>query len=86
MLKVGLACHGKQLSIAYTNKKPEPEYLEKMNLPEDVEYPISYIDVTDEISVMANGYYYPQQNWLSQGYWSWKNVGDQLPFDYWPDE
>ena len=76
----------RKLSIAYTNKKPEPEYLEKMNLPEDVEYPISYIDVTDEISVMANGYYYPQQNWLSQGYWSWKNVGDQLPFDYWPDE
>nr|MBP7316470.1 hypothetical protein [Chitinophagaceae bacterium] len=73
------------LSIAYTNKKPESEYLKKMNLPKNVEYPISYIEILNTIAVTENGYYYDQKDWINQGYWSWKNVGDQLPYDYWPD-
>ncbi|MEO5945895.1 MAG: carboxypeptidase-like regulatory domain-containing protein [Chitinophagaceae bacterium] len=73
------------LSIAYTNKKPEPEYLKKMNLPKNVSYPISYIEILNTIAVTENGYYYDQKDWINQGYWSWKNVGDQLPYDYWPD-
>ncbi len=76
----------RKLSIAYTNKKPEPEYLKKMNLPKNVSYPISYIDVLGTIAVTENGYYYDQKDWINQGYWSWKNVGDQLPYDYWPDQ
>ncbi len=75
----------KVLSIAYTNKKPEPEYLKKMNLPKNVLYPISYIEILNTIAVTENGYYYNQKDWINQGYWSWKNVGDQLPYDYWPD-
>lgn len=73
------------LSIAYTNKKPEPEYLKKMNLPKNVSYPISYIEILNTIAVTENGYFYDQKDWINQGYWSWKNVGDQLPYDYWPD-
>jgi hypothetical protein len=75
----------RKLSIAYTNKKPEPEYLKKMNLPKNVLYPISYIDILNTIAVTENGYYYDQKDWVNQGYWTWKNVGDQLPYDYWPD-
>ena len=75
----------RKLSIAYTNKKPEPEYLKKMGLPKNVQYPISYVDIKETIAITENGYYYEQKDWINQGYWSWKNVGDLLPYDYLPE-
>lgn len=74
----------KKISITYTKKRPEPEYLRKMNLPKNVPYPISYIDLRNAIGIMENGYYYDQKDWVNQGYWSWKNLADQLPYDYYP--
>ncbi|NOT51461.1 MAG: carboxypeptidase-like regulatory domain-containing protein [Chitinophagaceae bacterium] len=74
----------RKISITYTKKRPEPEYLKKMNLPKNVPYPISYIDLKYAIGIMENGYYYEQKDWVNQGYWSWKNLADQLPYDYLP--
>lgn len=76
----------RKISIAYTKKRPEPEYLKKMGLPKNAPYPISYIDIKDGIGIMENGYYYEQKNWMNQGYWSWKNLADQLPYDYNPPD
>jgi hypothetical protein len=45
---------------------------------------ISYIDLRDAIVIKENGYFYDQKDWINQGYWSWKNLGDQLPYDYIP--
>ncbi|MEN9548363.1 MAG: hypothetical protein RIR12_954 [Bacteroidota bacterium] len=75
----------RKISVTYTKKAPEKEYLKKMNLPLSVPYIISYIDVKDWIAVTENGYYYEQKDWVNQGYWSWKNVGDLLPYDYLPN-
>ncbi len=75
----------RKISITYTKKKPESDYLKKMNLPKSVPYIISYIDLKDGIAIMENGYYYDQKDWVNQGYWSWKNLGDLLPYDYSPD-
>jgi hypothetical protein len=75
----------RKISITYIKKKPEAEYLRKMNLPKGAPYIISYIDLKDGIAIMENGYYYDQKDWVNQGYWSWKNLADQLPFDYSPD-
>ncbi len=75
----------RKISVTYTKKSPEPEYLKKMNLPKSVPYPISYIDLRETIAITQNGYYYDQNDWINQGYWSWKNVGDLLPYDYLPD-
>lgn len=72
----------RKISITYTPKRPEPEYLKKMHLPKNVQYLISYIDLKEAIAIMENGYYYDQKDWVNQGYWSWKNLGDLLPFDY----
>lgn len=72
----------RKISITYTKKKPEPEYLKKMGLPKNVQFLISYIDIRDAIAIMENGYYYDQKDWVNQGYWSWKNLADQLPYDY----
>lgn len=75
----------KKISITYTKKKPEPEYLKKFGLPKNVSTQISYIDLKDAIVIKENGYYYNQKDWVNQGYWSWKNLADQLPYDYLPD-
>lgn len=76
----------RKISITYVNKRPEPEYLKKMGLPKNVPYPISYIDLKNGIGIMENGYYYEQKDWVNQGYWSWKNLADQLPYDYLPPD
>lgn len=74
----------RKISITYNKKRPEPEYLKKMGLPKNVPYPISYIDLKDAIVITENGYYFDQKDWVNQGYWSWKNLADQLPYDYFP--
>ena len=72
----------RKISITYINKRPEAEYLKKMGLPKNVPYLISYIEMKKEIVITENGYYYEQKDWVNQGYWSWKNLADQLPYDY----
>lgn len=69
-------------SITYTKKAPEKKYLEKNKLPLNVPVQISYVDLTDAILIRANGFFTEQKAWINQGYWSWKNLADQLPFDY----
>jgi hypothetical protein len=75
----------RKFSVTYTKKKPEPEYLKKFGFPKNVSTQITYIDLKDAIAIKENGYYYDQKDWLNQGYWSWKNIADQLPYDYLPD-
>jgi len=73
----------RKLSITYS-RKPEPEYLKKYNLPRNVGVQLSYVDMPEGIAIRENGYYYDPKNWITQGYWSWKNLADQLPYDYIP--
>ena len=75
----------RKISIIYTKRKPEPEYLKKYGLPKAVAVQISYIDLKDAIVIKENGYYYDQKDWINQGYFSWKNIADQLPYDYLPE-
>lgn len=74
----------RKVSITYTKKKPEPEYLKKMGMPKSVPFPITYVDIKNPIAITENGFYYEQKDWVSQGYWTWKNLGDLLPYDYLP--
>ena len=75
----------RKISVMYTKKNAEPEYQKKMNLPKNVAFATSYIDIKDTIVITENGYYYDQKDWINQGYWSWKNLADLLPYDYMPD-
>jgi hypothetical protein len=71
-----------KIRISYTEKRPEPEYLKQFGFPKNVGNQISYIDLKEGIAIKQNGYYYDQKDWVTQGYWSWKNVADLLPYDY----
>lgn len=75
----------RKISITYTKKSPDKAYLTKMNLPKSIPYQISYIDLKDWVVISENGYYYDQKNWVNQGYWTWKNLADLLPYDYVPE-
>lgn len=74
----------RKISVQYAGRRPEPEYLQQYKLPKNVLLQISYVDMRDAIAIQENGYYYDQKDWISQGYWSWKNLADQLPYDYNP--
>jgi hypothetical protein len=71
-----------KISVTYIKAVPENEYLKQFNLPMDVGVQISYIDIFNPIAIKLNGYFYNQKDWINQGYWSWKNLADQLPYDY----
>ena len=73
-------------SISYYKKLPEKEYLQQYKLPMNVRMQISYINLKDGIVIKPNGYFLDQRSWINQGYWSWKNVADQLPYDYEPKQ
>jgi hypothetical protein len=66
--------------------KPEATYLQQMKLPADVPVQISYVDLMESILIKPNGYFLEQRSWINQGYWSWKNLADQLPYDFEPTE
>jgi CarboxypepD_reg-like domain len=74
----------RKFSVTYTKKRPDPEYLKQFKLPKNVGTQISYIELKDAIAIKENGYFYDQKDWINQGYWSWKNLADQLPYDYAP--
>jgi hypothetical protein len=74
-----------KLSVAYTKAKPDPAYLKEMGYPPTQKLQISYVDLLESIIVTQNGYFTEQKSWVNQGYWSWKNVADQLPYDYEPE-
>jgi hypothetical protein len=73
-------------SITYNKQKPEKAYLQQYRLPLDVGVQLSYIDLLDPVLIKANGFFLEQRSWINQGYWSWKNLADQLPYDYEPDK
>ncbi|MEI9944046.1 MAG: carboxypeptidase-like regulatory domain-containing protein [Chitinophagaceae bacterium] len=74
----------RKISVTYTKATPSNEYLKQYGLPMDVGVQISYIDILNPIAIKQNGYYYDQKDWVNQGYWSWKNLADLLPYDYLP--
>jgi len=74
----------RKISVTYIKAVPENEYLKQYKLPMDVGVQISYIDILNPVAIKQNGYYYDQQDWINQGYWSWKNLADLLPYDYLP--
>lgn len=74
-----------KISVVYSKKAPEKKYLEQYKLPLTAKTQVSYVDLNDAIVIKPNGYFFDQGSWTNQGYWSWKNLADQLPYDYEPE-
>jgi hypothetical protein len=74
----------RKISITYQKRAPETEYLNQYKLPKNIGFQTTYVDLLDAVAIKLNGYYYDQKDWVNQGYWSWKNLADQVPYDYNP--
>ena len=75
------------IAVVYKSK-PEPIYLE-LHPADKLIFQIStlrFIDKKERITVEKNGFYYDQENLLTNGYLAFKKVGDMLPYDYDPGE
>jgi hypothetical protein len=72
-------------AIVYQKKAPEKRFLEQYGLPLNTTTQATYVDLSDTILIKTNGYFSEQRSWTNQGYWSWKNLADQLPYDYEPE-
>lgn len=72
-------------AIVYQKKAPEKRFLEQYSLPLNTSSQVTYVDLSDAILIKTNGYFSEQRSWVNQGYWSWKNLADQLPYDYEPE-
>ncbi|MEO8404815.1 MAG: carboxypeptidase-like regulatory domain-containing protein [Chitinophagaceae bacterium] len=73
-----------KFSVTYLKAVPEDDYLRQHKLPLNVGVQVSYIELLNPIAIKQNGYFFEQKDWINEGYWSWKNLADMLPFDYMP--
>ena len=70
--------------LAYAGSVMGREILYERSV-QQVQAEIARAPLKEPILIRSNGYFYNQSDWVQQGYWVWKNLGDQLPFDYEPD-
>jgi hypothetical protein len=76
---------GKYL-IEYAGAPMEKSYLQANKYPLSAKEQLSTIDLLDGFVINENGFFYEQKMVINSGYWAWKNLADQLPYDYWPEE
>ena len=75
---------GKYL-IEYTGEPMERAYLQANKYPLSAKEQLSTVDLLDGFVITENGFFYLQKDVVNSGYWAWKNMADQLPYDYWPE-
>jgi hypothetical protein len=75
---------GKYL-IEYSGEPMEKSYLQANKYPLSAKEQLSTVDLLDGFVITENGFFYLQKDVVNSGYWAWKNMADQLPYDYWPE-
>ncbi len=72
--------------IVYTLAPMEREYLVANKYPLSAKEQLSTLELLNGFVITENGFFYEQHEVINSGYWAWKNLADQLPYDYWPEE
>ena len=68
--------------ISYGNVKPDKQFLDEYKLPATTRFQITVLEVGDGFVIEKNGYFYEQYDVINSGYWAWKKLAEQLPYDY----
>jgi hypothetical protein len=68
--------------ISYGNVKPDKQFLDEYKLPATTRFQITVLEVADGFVIEKNGYFYEQYDVINSGYWAWKKLAEQLPYDY----
>ncbi|MFO0415304.1 MAG: carboxypeptidase-like regulatory domain-containing protein [Bacteroidota bacterium] len=72
--------------LHYKDAPMHRSYLEANKYPLSAKGQLSTLELANGFAIMENGYFYEQRDVISSGYWAWKNLADQLPYDYLPEE
>lgn len=68
--------------ISYTSVMPDQKFLSAFGLPANTRAQVTLLDVADGFVVEENGFFYEQYDVINTGYWAWKKLAEQLPYDY----
>lgn len=71
--------------LTYQQASMEKEYLIVNKYPLTSKYQVSTLEFVNGFVISENGFFYEQTEVINSGYWAWKILGDQLPYDYWPE-
>lgn len=74
-----------RLRVSYTSQTPDKKYLIENKYPLTTPVEISALDIQNGFVIQENGYFYDQTDVTNIGYWSWKKLAEQLPYDYLPE-
>jgi hypothetical protein len=72
--------------VVYNAEPMEKEYLIANKYPITAKEQLSTLELLNGFVITENGFFYEQTEVINSGYWAWKNLADQLPYDYWPKE
>lgn len=72
--------------ITYKEGSMDPTYLKANKYHPSSLYQLSTLELKNGFVITENGFFYEQTEVINSGYWAWKILADQLPYDYWPDE
>ncbi|WP_430902461.1 carboxypeptidase-like regulatory domain-containing protein [Paraflavitalea sp. sgz302552] len=68
--------------VSYKRVFPDKKFLELYKLPANTTSQITAITMLDTIVISGNGFFYDQTDMVNFGYWAWKKMAEQLPYDY----
>lgn len=69
--------------ISYKTVFPEKKFLQEFKLPLNSRMQVTLLDIgADGFVIEQNGYFYEQYDVINTGYWAWKKLAEQLPYDY----
>lgn len=72
--------------VIYKLLPMERDYLLANQFPLSAKEQLSTMEISNGFVITENGFFYDQAEVINSGYWAWKNLADQLPYDYWPDD
>ncbi|HEY8661140.1 MAG TPA: carboxypeptidase-like regulatory domain-containing protein [Hanamia sp.] len=76
-----------EVAVIYNEAKPEKAYQQFDSTTAKKNFQLSTLTFTkgESIVIEKNGYYYDQEDIITNGYLGFKKIGDMLPYDYKPD-
>ncbi|HEV2832809.1 MAG TPA: hypothetical protein VGW31_12585, partial [Hanamia sp.] len=74
------------VAVIYNDEEPEEAYI-KMDSSAKKNFQLSTLTFAKGASIVIeqNGYYYDQEDIITNGYWGFKKIGDMLPYDYYEE-
>ncbi|MEO5648523.1 MAG: carboxypeptidase-like regulatory domain-containing protein [Ginsengibacter sp.] len=72
-----------EIAVIYNDEKPEQAYLDlDSSAKKDFQLSTLTFAKGESVIIEQNGYYYDQEDIITNGYLAFKKIGDMLPYDY----